>query len=327
MPVFDARDYVEEAVHSVTSQSLGSFELLIYENGCTDDSPEILERLANADPRIALHRVPRDNYAVWLRDGVERARAPLIARMDADDVAHPERLARQAQYLRAHPECVGLGTEAMFVDPERRPLATCGVRVDHASIDRELLRGRGIALVHPAAMLRREAVLAVGNYRTDVPWAEDLDLWLRLSEHGRLANLPEILLEYRQHPAAVNASRAAEQRTSVERILREARERRGLRPTTVTLPRMLARPEPADHWLRWCRLALGGRQLGTARLYACKLLRTRPLRLQSWRWMARVLLDPVIERARRRFPREPDERAEGAATPTDLPDRLRSRAS
>jgi glycosyltransferase involved in cell wall biosynthesis len=298
MVVRDAEAFVGEAVASILDQTHGDFEFLIYDDGSRDASADTLERFAARDARIALHRERRAGLALWLREGVNAARAELVARMDADDVAHPERLARQLAYLRAHPECVAVGTEAMLVDPERRPIGRSGVRLDHEAIDAELLRGRGTALVHPSVALRRAAVLSVGNYRTECPWAEDLDLFLRLAERGRLANLPDALLEYRQHPRTVNATRAVEQRRSVNCVLREARERRGLpRCDEPALPGVAQPPALLDHWTRWARAAIGGGHRATARHYAWRVLRSAPLALASWRLALRAALGVSLGRA------------------------------
>ncbi len=299
MVVRDAEAFVGDAVASILDQTLGDFELAVYDDGSRDGTARIVEAFAARDARVALRRRQRAGLATWLREGVDAARAEFVARMDADDVAHPERLARQLAYLRAHPECVALGTDVLLVDPERRPIGSSGVRLRHEEIDAELMRGRGTALVHPSAALRRAAVLAVGNYRTECPWAEDLDLFLRLAERGRLANLPEVLLEYRQHPHTVNATRAVEQRRSVNQVLREARERRGLsRGDDPPLPGLAQPPALLDHWTRWARAAIGGGHRATARHYAWRVLRAAPLAWTSWRLALRAGLGVSLGRAR-----------------------------
>jgi glycosyltransferase involved in cell wall biosynthesis len=299
MVVHDAQAYVGDAVASALDQTLEDFELVVYDDGSRDGSARIVEAFAARDARIVLRRRQHAGLATWLREGVEAACAEFVARMDADDLAHPERLARQLAYLCAHPECIAVGTEVLLVDPERRPIGSGGVRLDHEAIDAELMRGRGTALVHPSVALRRSAVLAVGNYRTEYPWAEDLDLFLRLAERGRLANLPEVLLEYRQHPQTVNARRAVEQRRSVNRILCEARERRGLpRCDDSPLPPIAQPPALLDHWTRWARAAIGGGHRATARHYAWRVLRAAPLAWASWRLALRAALGVSLGRAR-----------------------------
>jgi glycosyltransferase involved in cell wall biosynthesis len=299
MVVQDAEAYVGDAVASVLDQTLEDFEFAIYDDGSRDASAGIVDAFAARDARVVLRRRQHAGLATWLREGVDAARAEFVARMDADDVAHPERLTRQLAYLRAHPECVAVGSDVLLVDPERRPIGSGGVQLAHEAIDAELMRGRGTALVHPSVALRRAAVLAAGNYRIGCPWAEDLDLFLRLAERGRLANLPEVLLEYRQHPQTVNATRAVEQRRSVNRVLCEAHERRGLPHRDGTpLPSVAQPPALLDHWTRWARAAIGGGHRATARHYAWRVLRTAPLAWASWRLALRAALGVSLGRAR-----------------------------
>jgi len=291
MTVRNVGAHLAEALESILAQTFGDFEVLVYDDGSTDGTVEIGRSFAARDSRILLHEQTRAGHARWAGGGIEAARAEYVARMDGDDISHPERFSKHLAYLRAHPECVAVGAEVLYVDPERRPIDEVGVQLDHDAIDRELMQGRGTALVQGAAMLRRSAVLAVGNYRTDFPWAEDLELFIRLAEHGRVANLPDTLLEYRQHAMSVNATRAMEQRDSVIRILREAHERRGLQG--VDLPHLpsIERPlELVDLWTRWARRAIGGGRPATARHYAWRVLRTQPFAWSSWRLASRALL-------------------------------------
>jgi len=298
--VRNAAAWVGEAVESLLTQGFGDFELLIYDDGSTDASPEALERVAGRDPRVRLHREEARGLTVWLRRGVEEARGDLIARMDADDVCHPERLERQVAFLDAHPECVALGSDALLVDPECRPIRRLGVRLRHEEIEAELLGGRGDALLHPASMFRRADALAVGSYRTRFRVSQCLDLFLRLGERGRLANLPEPLLRYRQHPDKVSGARKGEQRRSQDAILREAYERRGL--PLDSLPCRPPVPESvplADSWHRWASWAVDAGHLGTARHYAWRLLCREPLALRSWKLSLRALSGLHLETARR----------------------------
>ena len=109
-----------------------------------------------------------------------------------------------------NPDCVALGSRALFMDPDGLPLVEFIDCFDHADVERTLMRP-AIGILHPTVAMSRRAVLAVGGYRADYPHVEDLDLFLRLGEIGRLANLPEVLLDYRNHFTNVSHSNAAEQ--------------------------------------------------------------------------------------------------------------------
>jgi glycosyltransferase involved in cell wall biosynthesis len=290
MPVFDAERYVGAAVASLLAQSHGDFELLIFDDGSRDRTVKIVESFG--DPRIRLLRRPHAGHTLWLREGVQLARGELIARMDADDVARPQRFEKQLAYLRRHPECVALGSEILMIDPEGRPIGERGVPLRHEEIEAELLAGRGGALVHPAAIFRREALLAIGSYRPECEPAEDLDVYLRLAEKGRLANLPDTLLEHRLHARKVSALRAGEQRRRALAILREGRLRRGLPIESDQLPPVADRLAAVDYWHYWARSAVRSGYLRTARRYSLAVLARRPWEPRSWKLFLRTLLGP-----------------------------------
>jgi len=300
MPVCDAAAHLARAVESILGQTFGDFEFLIYDDGSTDGSLEIAERHASEDRRIRLFRRPHAGYTVWLREGVAAASSPFIARMDADDVARPDRLERQLDFLRRHPECSAVGSRVLRIDPDGRPIRESDVPLEHDEIERALLAGRGEAMPHPAAMLRRDALLAVGSYRPEYEPAEDLDLFLRLAERGRLANLPEVLLEYRQHVGKTSHTRAVEQRRRVVRIVQEARARRGIAPAPGLEPPPASGDTPAvDYWCEWVRQAVIGGNLATARKHALAVLRAEPARWRSWQLLLRALLGLRVEPLRR----------------------------
>jgi GT2 family glycosyltransferase len=299
LPVRDAERYVGEALESILAQTFSDFELLVYDDGSSDDSAEILERAAGRDLRVQLFREEPHGYEFWLRQGIQDARGELVARMDADDVAHPERFERQVAFLDAHPECVAVGSDALLIDPDGRPIRRLGVRSEHEGIDAELLCGRGDALLHPSAMLRRADVLAVGSYRPEYPAAEDLDLFLRLAERGRLANLPEALLEYRQHPAKVSSCRRGEQRRSQDAALREAYRRRGLAEASLPArPPVPERVPATDSWHRWASWAIDAGHLATARRYAWKVFRREPFSGRACKLGLRALTGLRLDTAR-----------------------------
>jgi glycosyltransferase involved in cell wall biosynthesis len=300
MPVFDAAPYVARAIESILAQSFGDFEFLIYDDASSDGSDRIVERFAERDPRIRFFRRAHAGYTAWLKEGVFAARAPLIARMDADDVARPGRLARQVEFMSSHPECCAVGARVLRIDPEGRPIREADVPLDHTEIEAALLSGRGEALPHPVVMLRREALLAAGGYRAELEPAEDVDLFLRMAEHGRLANLPEVLLEYRLHVKKTSSQRYAEQRRVLERAIAEARARRGLDVTPCSEPPSAIQDVPAvDYWCEWVRQSVAGGHFATARRYAFAVLHEQPLRPRSWQLLVRALFGLRVEPLRR----------------------------
>lgn len=133
MSVYNGSAYLEVAVRSILTQTFQDFEFIIVDDCSSDDTPEILEKLASADPRIRILRLEQNRQiAGALNAGLELARAPLIARMDADDISYPTRLMRQMAIMDEDPDLVLLGTSIRHVDPHRTP-----IRIDFAASNPE----------------------------------------------------------------------------------------------------------------------------------------------------------------------------------------------
>lgn len=191
VPVRDGERFLREALESTLAQTLDDFELIVVDDGSTDATPGILAELAGRDPRLRVSRQAHGGLTVALNAGCALASAPLIARMDADDVMLPERLERQAAYLAEHPEVALLGGGIVLVDGAGR------------EIDREPGRERLDFLVrneltHATVMLRADAFRELGGYRLDQ--SEDYDLWLRFDERFGVVALREPVIRYRLHP-------------------------------------------------------------------------------------------------------------------------------
>jgi glycosyltransferase involved in cell wall biosynthesis len=201
MSVFDGARHLREAVDSVLGQSWRDLELVIVDDGSRDATPEILAEAAARDPRVRVLRREHAGVAASLAAACAAARAPLLARMDADDVALPERLARQVAFFSAHPEVGVLGTGVEFVDARGRVLGSVRPVESHALACWRLLFRPPVG--HPTVMARRELVERAGGYDPAFDGAEDYELWTRLARVTRFANLPEPLLRYRVHAQSV----------------------------------------------------------------------------------------------------------------------------
>ena len=203
LPVYNAETYVREAVESILGQTFTDFELIIINDGSTDDSAAILRELAARDARIVLIEQPNGGLVSALNEGIKIARAGLIARMDADDVAMPERFALQHARMVQEPELAVLGSFFNIIDKDDSIIRL----YDDLPLTPAEARSTvgGFLVAHPAVMMRRDAVLKAGGYRKAFSHAEDYDLWLRMSDLGyAIANLPQPLLNYRKHGANVS---------------------------------------------------------------------------------------------------------------------------
>ena len=219
LPSFNAGSHLTVAVDSILAQTFTDFELLVLDDGSSDGS---VEALAIADPRVHVVTKPNTGLADTLNVGLEAARGELAARMDADDIAHPERLRRQVEEFEADPDLVLLGTQIQRFGDQGR-LSSSHFPESHHRIRRELLRGQH-AMCHPSIMVRRAVALTCGGY-WDYGVAEDWDLFLRLSEAGSIANTPDVLLSYRFHDSSINAVGMLDVRRNVMLATTNARRR------------------------------------------------------------------------------------------------------
>jgi glycosyltransferase involved in cell wall biosynthesis len=191
MPVRNGERFLREALDSTLAQTLSDVELIVVDDGSTDGTPDILAEAARRDPRVRVQSQMAAGLTAAINAGCALANAPLIARMDADDVMVPDRLERQVAYLDAHPEAALLGGGIVLIDETGR------------EIDREpgrpqldfLVRNE---LTHATVMFRADAFEALRGYRLDQ--SEDYDLWLRFDESYGVAALAEPVIHYRLHP-------------------------------------------------------------------------------------------------------------------------------
>jgi glycosyltransferase involved in cell wall biosynthesis len=204
----------------LSRQSHQEFEIIAVDDGSTDGTSDILDAWSRREPRLQIRRQAHHGLVVALNTGLESCSCDLIARMDADDVAHPDRLKLQAQRLAMCPDIDVLGCRVTHVADGK---VGQGFRIyeewlngllDDRDIRRELFVES--PLPHPSVMLRQRVLDSVGGYR-DVGWPEDYDLWLRLAARGcTFAKLPQTLLEWRDHGQRLTRT---DRRYAVERFI------------------------------------------------------------------------------------------------------------
>lgn len=211
MSVYNAEHYLDDAIDSIRNQSHGDFEFLILNDGSTDASTKILRRHADEDPRIRLIHQENRGLVAALNRGIEEARAPFIARMDADDVALPDRLEKQWHRISEDKELGLLGGHIHVINDRGDTGALIRFPVGTQEISERLYYGSPVA--HPAVIMRRDLVRKLGGFRSFYRHCEDYDLWLRMSECARIDNLDEVVLRYRRHGDSVSATNRESQTT------------------------------------------------------------------------------------------------------------------
>lgn len=204
LPCYNAAETLEEALLSLEKQTLTDFEVIVVNDGSEDRTREIFGEKAKEDSRFRLLSTPHRGIVHALNLGFQACRATYIARMDADDRAHPERLAKQVAYLDENPEtalvsCLVKGFPSENLrEGFRIYLDWLNGLVTHEKICREIFVES--PLPHPSVVFRKEWLEKVGGYQ-EHGWPEDYDLWLRMYAAGaRFAKIPEMLLEWREHP-------------------------------------------------------------------------------------------------------------------------------
>lgn len=210
MPVYNALPYLDEAVGSILGQSWSDFEFVIYDDHSTDGSYERLQELARSDSRMKLFRGDRNlGPAASSNEVVRFASAPLVARMDADDISYPDRLERQAEIFAGNPD---VGIVASLCDV----IDSTGKLVRGPEIWRLTRNSWFTPFPHGSMMFRRKLYDAIGGYRDRCEFWEDLDFVLRAHEVSRILVLPKALYRYRQSYAS---TRLASSHERVERAI------------------------------------------------------------------------------------------------------------
>lgn len=228
MPVYNGERYLGEALDDLLGQTFSDFELVAVDDGSTDGTPEVLKSYAQQDGRVVVVRnevnqgLPRT-----LNRGLAHCSAPLVARADADDRYHAERLARQVEYMQAHPDVGLLSCASQRMDEEGN-----WTYVAHFPTEDGQIRMRELfvnSFSHPGVMFRTELVRAVGGYDPTYTIAEDADLWARLRKMTKAANLAEPFVYYRVRMTSLMRSTTTEQErvgpVVRQRLLRDYLER------------------------------------------------------------------------------------------------------
>lgn len=205
LPVYNAQSYLRESIESILTQSFEDFELIMINDGSTDDSLLIME--SYTDQRIQIINQSNAGLPISLNRAIAIAQGQYLARQDADDISLPERFAKQVAYLDTHPQCALLGTWAQILvekTPTNRSLSH-----PHLNGDIQLKLLFFNCFVHSSVMIRKSALEVSGLYPEEQEKfpPEDYDLWLRIAKYWEVANLPEVLLQYRELPNSISRSK------------------------------------------------------------------------------------------------------------------------
>jgi len=285
LPVYNGARFLNEAVQSILDQTFRDFELLAVDDGSSDDSLAILRNFERQDSRVRVETRENRGLVFTLNQLISIAKGQFLARMDADDISMPHRFAEQVDFLQIHPEVQLVGTSVTQINAAGLKIGHIRSPLDHGHIEAQLLDGH-CPICHPAVMMRAKAIAEIGGYREEFRDAEDFDLWLRLSEVGKLANLSESLLLYRLHSGSVSETAGLSQRDATKRAVNEAWTRRGIegkfhsdehwRPDNTSASKH--RFALQYGWTAWAHGFTA-----TWRAYAWEAVRTAPLSPSTWK--------------------------------------------
>ncbi len=211
MSVYDGEAYVGKAIESILGQTFKDFEFIIINDGSVDKSSDIIR--SYDDDRIVFIDQKNSKLAYSLNKGIHRAKAPLIARMDADDISLPDRLRTQFSWLCKNPGIGVLGLRCKFIDSEGTLTGRVfGLPGEQRSILENILHPhKGAFIIHPTVMMRKEVVLRAGGYNERFPVCEDIDLWLRISSISKLQVISKVQYFYRKHSGNVSSTKRSTQ--------------------------------------------------------------------------------------------------------------------
>ena len=287
--VYNGDRYLRSGLDSVLSQEGVDFEFIVIDDGSTDGSVEMLKRVAANDSRVRLVRQENTGLTRALIRGCQMARGHYSARHDGDDISLPGRLRAQAARLDEDPSLAFVSCWSDVIGPGDEPLLTHRRPADPSDATRLLVEGRVGPPGHGSVMFRRDAYERAGGYRDIFYYAQDSDLWLRLSEQGRIAYLQKVLYRYRLAPDSMSASMhpAKEPYARLIEAVRQAR-RRGeddsvllreadLRPVVSKMPH--AAPGATDYFIARCLL---GRKDSRSLGYLRRAIAANPRHFRSW---------------------------------------------
>jgi glycosyltransferase involved in cell wall biosynthesis len=212
MSVYNGAKYLRYSIETILTQTFSDFEFIIVDDGSIDQSLDIAK--SYRDNRIRILR-NRTNLGLTrsLNKGLNIAKGQYVARMDADDISEPERLEKQVQFLTANPRYVLVGSRFLVIDADDRVINQMQPACDHETLMTYFIMGNPIA--HGSAMFRNCFGL---RYNPDIPFAQDYDLWTRISRKGLVANLPCYLYRWRTHTQSICAQYNKDQTRLAELI-------------------------------------------------------------------------------------------------------------
>jgi len=297
MPAYNVGKYIAEAIESVLQQTFIDFQLLIINDGSTDNTEQVIASFK--DKRIVLINQSHRGIAAALNKGLSKVSSVYVARFDADDICFPQRLQQQVSFLDTHPEYVTIGCDAEYISEDGQHLFDfmCTGHT-HNEIMQKIYSF--CPFIHSSVMYRREPVIVTGGYSEHAHNFEDYFLWIQLLEHGKFYNLPEQLIRVRFNPASVTIDerwRGRIFRKMKQEIIAKGKitEQEGSHLFNIIQSQDLRNIKEGSYYaLCGKKFLLDNRQPGKARPLFSKAIRSYPYRWDNYLLYLLSFFPPVL---------------------------------
>ncbi len=301
MSVYNSEKYLEEAINSVLNQTFQDFELIVIDDGSTDNSRRILESYRRHSKIKMLINKHNEGVAAARNKALKISKGKYIAVIDADDIALPQRLEKEVRYLDKHPEIGLVGSFYYVIDENGKILKLITVPTTNEEIQEILIKHNCFA--HSSIMFRRECLDTVGGYREAFQYALDYDFILRISEKYKVAIIPEPLCAWRINPNSISVTRKICQDKYAQLAREFAIERRTqgkdrlqIMPSKKFLLQCdcITRKEMAKGYLFWGRFIYGCKKYKEAKKWAFKSIKYNLFEYEAWVLLIKIFVSALL---------------------------------
>jgi len=292
VPVRNGEPFLTSCIDSLLSQTFEDFELIVIDDGSTDRTDEIFSEYLTKSRRLRKIRLAGRGQTIALNVGLAIATGQYLIHLDADDVAEESRIECQVAFMDQNPGVVACGTAVTYIDPDGDVLGEQEYPTKHPQIFHALQNGE-TCFQHTSSIARAKSVKDVGGYDESYSLSAEYDLWLKLSQHGELANLPGSSTRKRLHQATLSNLFSEQRKHCVDRSVQNHRRRsfgencagkevdlgvfeNGDKPD---IQKPMSQSELEELWYR---MAMESGNLKTARKYAWHQTRRATFSLQHW---------------------------------------------
>lgn len=218
LPCYNAEDFIEASIKSIMDQTYSNLEIIAIDDCSTDNTFSILQILSKNDNRIKILQNEKNAGLVSsLNNGIINAKGKYIARMDADDISLPQRIERQIKFMEQHVDVALCGSDYLTINSKNKEIGKISFPSENEEIKAALLFTNAFA--HPTVVIRKEILERCGPYEEGLVPAEDYELWIRIAENYKIANIPAYLLKYRVHESNLTLTKKENQKHAFEIIL------------------------------------------------------------------------------------------------------------